>query len=113
MARACGLRSGARAAACRARDRDLGAPQGRGFQIPAQFAQPARLQSATLRRRQSEGAPKCVAEMAVAGEAQLQSQRAQIELRLRQTAQPFAQAQAVPVLMDAEPCFTPEQARQM
>src|SRR5213592_2256476 len=85
-----------------------------GFQIPAHFPEATgSCSSSTGGRGDREGAPERVAEMAVTGEAQVERQGGQIRFLLDQPFQGGAQTQSLPVLMNRQPRFAPENAREM
>ena len=63
----------------------LGSPVPGGFQNPAHFSRHARAaQISDLRRGEAKSAAECVAQVAVAGEAELEGQRAEVSLPLRE-----------------------------
>jgi len=75
----------------------------RDFQNLAHFALPAgRGCCSGLGRGQAERLPEGIAQVAVARETQLERERAQVCLPLREPSQRLAQPQPVAVLMDAE-----------
>ena len=85
-----------------------------GLQILAHFAEPFESSpSPAFGRRDTKCAPERVAEMAVAGESQAEGERSQIGFLFDQPFQCRAQTQAIPILMNRQSRFTPENAREM
>src|SRR6185369_7158784 len=69
--------------------------------------------SANRGGRNAERLPERISEVAMAGEAELQRQPAELGVALGQALQGLAQAQTVTILMDAEAGDAAKQSRQM